>query len=50
MNSMKVINTAIKICNQISKKVFITDVTLRDGLQSYHKIISPKNRFEIGKY
>jgi len=46
---MKLISTVAKICNQVSKKVFITDVTLRDGLQSYHKNISPQNRFEIGK-
>lgn len=48
-NSMKTISALAKISNRITKKVFITDVTLRDGLQSFHKNISPQNRFEIGK-
>jgi hydroxymethylglutaryl-CoA lyase len=46
---MKTIGAIARISNRICKKVFITDVTLRDGLQSYQKIISPYNRFEIGK-
>ena len=37
------------ISHNIIKSVYITDVTLRDGLQSYPKIISPKNRVIIGK-
>ena len=48
-NSMKTISALAKISNVVRKKVFITDVTLRDGLQSFHKNISPQNRFEIGK-
>ena len=47
--SMKTIGALAKISNRIAKKVFITDVTLRDGLQSFHKNISPQKRFEIGK-
>lgn len=48
-SSMKTISALAKISNVVRKKVFITDVTLRDGLQSFHKNISPQNRFEIGK-
>lgn len=48
-NSMKTISALAKISNIVRKKVFITDVTLRDGLQSFHKNISPQNRFKIGK-
>ena len=48
-NCMKTISALAKISNRITKKVFITDVTLRDGLQSFHKNVSPQNRFEIGK-
>ena len=48
-NSIKTMSALAKISNVARKQVFITDVTLRDGLQSFHKNISPQNRFEIGK-
>ena len=48
-NSIRLFGSAINASNTMNKQVYITDVTLRDGLQSFPKLISPKNRFEIGK-
>lgn len=45
----KSINTSTY--NYLNKlnKIYITDVTLRDGLQSFYKVINSKNREIIGK-